>query len=475
LAITFIGKLGNALADDLCGLAETMTMHGFARKFILGQCKNLKYYPRMYELIKEDLKNEGITTFKIGDQDYSRKSKYYKAVGDDDVIHYVVQIFKNDNNKIPTYDLILIDEYQDFNEKESELVDLLAQKNEIVIVGDDDQALYGFKGSSPSFIRKKYDLSNTYFESHVLRFCFRCTKIIIKYFHILAHKFNLNNPVKKRIKKDYFCYLPDKIIDSKINSKIYLIKKCPIGMIAYKIQKELEEMAIDQKIKDVLVIGESRTCKALLKTVAMQLKKYGFKNVDYRGDSDILNMRQNIIDAYKFIAKDESSLLGWRILGNPADEDVKKKHVKNSKVFEKIINGAPLDLQKIKDEDINTLEAEIEEKMSSDKEIRRYFLFQKIKRNNIYKPRPFCNFDITVCNTLNSKGLGADVVFLIGFDQGKFPIKKEATDSEVYQMIVSITRAKKRIYLINTVNQKVSSFIDCLDDKDLNIQEIKGR
>jgi hypothetical protein len=35
LAITFIGKLGDALADDLCGLATTMTMHSFARSFVL--------------------------------------------------------------------------------------------------------------------------------------------------------------------------------------------------------------------------------------------------------------------------------------------------------------------------------------------------------------------------------------------------------------------------------------------------------
>ena len=34
IAITFIGKLRDSLADDLCGLAKTMTMHGFARRFV---------------------------------------------------------------------------------------------------------------------------------------------------------------------------------------------------------------------------------------------------------------------------------------------------------------------------------------------------------------------------------------------------------------------------------------------------------
>ena len=35
VASTFIGKLGDALADDLCGMAKTFTMHSFARKLFL--------------------------------------------------------------------------------------------------------------------------------------------------------------------------------------------------------------------------------------------------------------------------------------------------------------------------------------------------------------------------------------------------------------------------------------------------------
>src|ERR1700754_883687 len=48
VAITFIGKLGDALADDLCGLAKTMTMHGFARTLVLKYCKDWTYYPHIY-------------------------------------------------------------------------------------------------------------------------------------------------------------------------------------------------------------------------------------------------------------------------------------------------------------------------------------------------------------------------------------------------------------------------------------------
>lgn len=473
LAITFIGKLGDALADDLCGLAETVTMHGFARTFFLKYCPDWNYYPRMYELIKEDLNAEGVTEFQIGDEKYKEKSKYYKAVGDADVVHYAVQICKKDPNKIPVHDLILVDEYQDFNEIESELVDLLAQKNEIVIVGDDDQALYEFKGSSPSFIRGKYDLSNTDFESHTLRFCSRCTEVVVKYFHNIAKKFNLNEPSKKRIQKDYICYVPDKGADSKANPQIHLLKNCPVGMIAYKVQAELEKLVSDQKIKSVLVIGEGQSCASLLKTVAQQLKKYGFKNIDSKIDSDILNIRQEIVDAYKFITKEQDSLLGWRILGNPTDETVRKKHLSNARTIGAIIKATPKKLSEIKSDAVEALEEEIESTKITDKEVRSNVLFRQIRDNSSYLSRPLSNLEITVCNILNSKGLGADVVFLIGFDQGRFPAKKTVTDSEIYQMLVAITRAKKRLYLVNTVDKKVSDFVECIDKADLHTQEIK--
>ena len=500
LAITFIGKLGDALADDLCGLARTTTMHGFARGFVLEHCKGWNYYPRMQELIGEDLKAEKIKDFEIGNENYENKTKYYQAIGDADVVHYAVQICKKDSNKIPVFDLVLIDEYQDFNSVESEFVDLLAQKNEIVIVGDDDQALYAFKGSSPRFIRNKHDSSNNLFESHTLRFCSRCTEIIIKYFHALVDKFNLNNstetdPEKKRIKKEYVCYLPDKDGDSKANSKLHLIKNCPVGMIAYKIRSELEDLAKNQKIKDILVIGEGRSCEALLKTVAQQLKNYGFKYVDYRGDKSVLRLQQSIVDGYKFLAKNNTSLLGWRILRNPTEEKEKEQHIKNAKTLASIIEGTPSKLEKIKEDDIRALEGEIENWKAGEKgtksngavndktlvdrnmqneKIRRDVLIQELKRGNLHLSRPLCNLDITVCNILNSKGVGADIVFLIGFDQGKFPSKTKAAENEIYQMLVAITRAKKRIYMINTVGKRVSGFVECLTPADWEIETINN-
>lgn len=56
------------------------------------------------------------------------------------------------------YDCILVDEFQDANAAQFELVRLLAApRNELMVVGDDAQAIYGFRGASDRFIRNFRD------------------------------------------------------------------------------------------------------------------------------------------------------------------------------------------------------------------------------------------------------------------------------------------------------------------------------
>ncbi len=471
IAITFVGKLGDALADDLCGLAETTTMHGFARRLVLKEAgKGWVYYPGIVEIIKEDLEKQGIKNSKIGDVNYRKRTAHYKAVGDDDVGYYAVEICRKDVNKIPRYDLVLVDEFQDFNSLESEFVDELARKNEIVIVGDDDQALYGFKGASPEFIRQKYDPANKDWESHSLRFCSRCTEVIIKSFHSLVKKYDLNRSKethveKKRVEKDYICYVPDKHHDSKENPKIVLMKGCPPGMIAYKVSSVLEQLTRNQKIKDVLVIGEAQSCKSILADAARMLSDYGFRYVTHLPANPI-ELSVPTLDAYGMISRDEGSALGWRLLGDPANEE-KAAHLKAAKTLDSVLKK-----REIADSSIQKLLAKVIQSAPSDSTIKNELAIKDIRQHFRNLPRPLANIEITVCSTLSSKGLGADVVFMVGFDQGRFPREAVPTNSEIYQMLVAITRAKKRLYLINTVGKAISSFAGGIDSADLEVEEI---
>ncbi|MGE5560471.1 MAG: ATP-dependent helicase, partial [Chloroflexota bacterium] len=56
------------------------------------------------------------------------------------------------------FDQILVDEFQDTNGAQFELVRLLAAPdNRLMVVGDDDQAIYAFRGASDRFIRRFRD------------------------------------------------------------------------------------------------------------------------------------------------------------------------------------------------------------------------------------------------------------------------------------------------------------------------------
>jgi superfamily I DNA/RNA helicase len=493
LALTFMGKLCDELADDLAGLAETRTLHSFAREVFLKNCpKNdgWEYCQNIKVIIEEDLNLSGIEDYKIGDNNYLKRTKLYRAVGNDDIVYYATQICKNNANKIPEYDLVLVDEYQDLNEIEAEFIDLLAEKNKILVVGDDDQALYGFKGSFSKFIREKYNESNTDYESHTLKYCSRCTNVIIDSFHNIVDHFDLNNEKSERVKKEYSCYIPDKKTDSDLNPKLIVMKDVPDGMLAYKITSELKDILKNQKIKSVLVVGEGQTCKSTLAMIASLLSESGFEDVNFDGNQkSVYSLKENMITGYKILSKEKNEFLAWRLLVNDLNDedrkkiilenfedkegfigsipdDFKKIHVKNSKTLKNITSKPKSQRELIADSSIAILTESIVISKKDDKSI----LFDQLIKDSNTHTRPLKNLNIILCNILKSKGLGADVVFLIGFDQGRLPKKVDVEEAEIYQLLVALTRAKKRIYLINTTGKRISSFLDCINKE--NYEEI---
>jgi DNA helicase-2/ATP-dependent DNA helicase PcrA len=76
-----------------------------------------------------------------------------------DLIHYTIGLFKERPNLLAQYQkqfkYIMVDEFQDTNVAQYELIKLLAGKDQnLVVVGDDDQSIYKFRGASVSNILK---------------------------------------------------------------------------------------------------------------------------------------------------------------------------------------------------------------------------------------------------------------------------------------------------------------------------------
>ena len=85
-------------------------------------------------------------------RDYEKKLRRANALDFDDIIMQTVFLLQ-DNEDIRTYyqrrfQYVLVDEYQDTNYSQYVLVSLLAGgHNNICVVGDDDQSIYGFRGA----------------------------------------------------------------------------------------------------------------------------------------------------------------------------------------------------------------------------------------------------------------------------------------------------------------------------------------
>jgi DNA helicase-2/ATP-dependent DNA helicase PcrA len=88
---------------------------------------------------------------------YQEKLQFYNALDFDDILFMVVKLFNNFPEVAKKYSerfkYIMIDEYQDTNSLQFSLIQSLTSTHQnICVVGDDDQAIYGFRGADISNI-----------------------------------------------------------------------------------------------------------------------------------------------------------------------------------------------------------------------------------------------------------------------------------------------------------------------------------
>lgn len=93
------------------------------------------------------------------------------------------------------YKYVMVDEYQDVNEEQVKMLYHIAEHGNIMVVGDDDQNIFGFRGASADYMR---DFPNHFpgAETVVLKDNFRSTKALVS-----AAQSLINNN-QKRIQKD---------------------------------------------------------------------------------------------------------------------------------------------------------------------------------------------------------------------------------------------------------------------------------
>lgn len=102
---------------------------------------------------------------------YQEILKSYQAVDFDDLIVYPVLLFKNHPEVLARWQqkirYLLVDEYQDTNACQFQLIQLLVgESGQLTVVGDDDQAIYAWRGAD---IQNIHLLSHTFSQLKVIK------------------------------------------------------------------------------------------------------------------------------------------------------------------------------------------------------------------------------------------------------------------------------------------------------------------
>lgn len=93
------------------------------------------------------------------DKEYGNLKREENLVDYNDLEHYTLKLLKDESvlNEIKgKYEYIFIDEYQDTNGVQEEIINLIANNNEMM-VGDSKQSIYGFRGCNPVFFINKME------------------------------------------------------------------------------------------------------------------------------------------------------------------------------------------------------------------------------------------------------------------------------------------------------------------------------
>jgi superfamily I DNA/RNA helicase len=440
--------------------------------FVYGS--DIEYDKKFYE---NDL-TEGEEKFYIERKNFYKHEKELYSFNS--IIYAVNCFFNKSENNIPSkYDLILIDEFQDFNKAEFELIKLLNKKSKVVVVGDDDQSLYGgFRNAKPKQIRELYKDEST--EEFSLDHCYRCTEVIVDATNSLIANAKSKGFLADRLEDKKFLYPRDRKDNknevSKKYEKIDFIPAMQGNKLIYELEKRIKKDIEREGKKRILILVPSY----FKQTIYTGLIGKGFNVVEFELFSDEQCNKikhKKLTSTFKVLAERKTDNLGLRSIlslylnksklkslvlksrdenkkiWNCLDDTIKKKIEYDIQIFKKVKKGkdklSPKELKRFSE--LFTLKNILSKMIDG---------FDPVAKNAI---------EIEMTTVMSSKGLSADFVYFIGIDDQNI-LNKETqnfTDQKVCEFLVAITRAKEKLTLISLKDKK-PKILEFIDQKYIN-------
>lgn len=456
LVLTFINNLKDDLEEELSGLARVFTLHSYCLGLLHRNAtlrahlsSNFRCCPGLASLVKEDwgyiekceapqfvaemrnLDEENHIPFYLG------RGEYYDAVDFDDSVYRVYECLASGSAAPEEYDLVLVDEYQDFNRLEALFIDVLGRQSRIVVAGDDDQALYSqLRDSSWDYIRSLHQSGE--YEVFELPFCMRCPKVVVDAVtDIIAQACRLRR-LQGRIPKPYRYFPPVKGTDSAMYPKIAVVETTVQRQVANYMGRYIAQ-AIARIPRNEIEAAANDGYPAVLVIVAepyrgqiiTHLENVGVAVDARRESSEKLNRELGL----SILKEDRKSNLGWRIvLRADAPRFVADVIVQTADGRRRLVDIVPDDFRRRVLADVVAYEPAADE--PEDKQP---------PEEPVGSPR------VKVTSFEGAKGLSAQHVFIAGLHDNELPRNPEAIqDLEICKFIVGLTRTRKMCSLIYT-------------------------
>ena len=475
LVMTFIRKLVDDMAKDLGTMAEVKTFHAYCKKILHEKCGGFELFPNLTKVIEDDARlleknyKDFDSKFQILEESseeikfYIERGEYYNVVSFNDSVYKLYKLLLNDPSIIGDYDYILIDEFQDFNPLEVAFIKEIAKRGSILIVGDDDQAVYTGRHSSPIHLCEICNSGEyVFFE---LPYCCRCPKVIVEAVNAFIISVQKIGGMKGRIDRRFEPYLEAKeyennnyprIIKAQVNNLKTLSKYVLSEIQKIPIQDISDSKKVGDEYPTVLVIGQ----KHYLNEIQKKLEPiYPHLVYTYTKDFEI-----DAITVYNFFINNIDSNFSWRLLlfiYYSADIEYQKKIINAS------LTGLPLvqlldpefvKAHKYAADLLKLLKSGKKLSVNSEKDLKKIlgihfktlYEYYSIQEEEVAIAVDQSQPMILLTSFEGCKGLSGGHIFIVGANNGSLPriVNGKIEDIECCRFIVALTRTRKCCHIV---------------------------
>lgn len=369
------------------------------------------------------------------------------------------------------YTYVFVDEFQDTNEEQAYMVDMLRAKN-LFVVGDADQSIYEWRGAKVEYI-VNFEKNNPGCEVIKLEDNYRSTEQIVKAANLLI-RHNVKRVDKKLIAHKSGCNVKltqyfdsdeeNAAVAAEIRELITSIPPKEIAVLA-RTNAKLDQLKIDLERRGVPCLRVSGNNDPYKKAVVEQILSWMYF---------LLNRKDNVYFKKVYQSFNIGSIQMAQMEFEALDKEVSLYEAsKLFKYWNKKFNDTVAEIELIiaeigcdsalayfsgirqilygpqQDSDVDRALTAIDKWQISKRNMNEEYsakAFLKYLRYRDMQEKLIEKKDAVNLMTIHgSKGLEFDTVFLVGMNQGVFPSKRGEIEEERRLAYVAATRAKNQL------------------------------